>query len=121
MSRLGSAEASIGTALATAAIVYGIYTVNTPPSSTIHATRANDVNIQKARKKASITAAAAVVAVAALSQDVNVFILGGAMLIGLDFACRHANASAADGSGLVSPDNVPMSAQAQISAAPVAA
>ena len=121
MSNLRSAEASIGTALATAALVYGIYTINTPPTGQIHATRANDVNIAKARKKASFTAAAAVVAVSALSKDINVFILGGGMLVILDSMCRHANASAADGTGLVSADNTPMAGQAQLSAAPVAA
>jgi hypothetical protein len=121
VSRLRSPESSIGTALAAAGLVYGIYTFNTPSSAQIHATRANDVNISKARKKAAVTAAVAVLAVTAMSEDINVFILAGGMLVVLDTVCRHANASAADGTGLVSADNTPMAGTAQLSAAPVAA
>jgi len=118
-SLLKTPQASIGMALATSGLVYGLYTLNIPSLAGVHATKANDINIQAGRKKAAITAGVAVVGVSAISRDINVFIVAGALLIVLDASCRHANASSPKTGQLVSPDGGP--AVTGVSAVPVAA
>jgi hypothetical protein len=74
-------------------LVYTIYDKSLPDSGTIHATDPGDINIELARKKATETSAAALSAITLLTKDVNVFVLGAAMLFALDMHTRHANAS----------------------------
>jgi len=83
-------------------MVYAIYDRSLPDSATMHATGANDINIEAGRKKATITSAGVLAAITLLTKDVNVFILGGAVLFALDFHARHANASNPDTGALVS-------------------
>lgn len=99
---LGTPTASITVALATSILTYAIYDRALPDASTMHATDANDINIEAGRKKATITAAGVLSAVTLLTKDVNVFILGGVTLFALDFHARHANASNPDTGVLVS-------------------
>jgi hypothetical protein len=86
-------DGSIALGLATAITTYAIYDRSLPDAATMHATDANDINIEAGRKKATLTAAAVLGAVTLLTKDVNVFILGGVTLFALDFHARHANAS----------------------------
>lgn len=86
-------EGSVGIAIATGGLVAGIYALNMPNAATMHATEANDINIEAARKKATITAAAVLSGITLVTRDVNVFILGGIILFAFDFTARHANAS----------------------------
>jgi hypothetical protein len=73
--------------------VYAIYDKELPDMATIHATNAGDINIEQARKKATWTSAGVLSAITLLTKDVNVFILGAAVLFALDMHTRHANAS----------------------------
>lgn len=57
----------------------------------IHATDPHDPNIDRARKKAAITAGVAAAAVSVLSHDLNPWILGGGAIIVSDVFVRHAN------------------------------
>jgi hypothetical protein len=107
MTLLKTPQSSIGVALATAGMVYGLYSINVPSTAQIHATRPNDGNVSAGRKKAAITAGIATVGVAALTRDPNVFIVAGALLIMLDVGVRHANATNPDNQQLVSPDGAP--------------
>lgn len=85
-------EGSITLGVAVAALVYMTYTFSTPSTAVIHATQANDNNIDAGRKKAAILSAGVVGGVALLARDKTIFVLGGAMLIALDWHTRHANA-----------------------------
>ncbi len=95
-------EGSITLGVAVAALTYGIYTFSTPNTSVIHATDAHDVNIEAGRKKAAWTSAAVVAGVALITRDKTIFVLGGAMLIALDWHTRHANAVSPETGQLVS-------------------
>jgi hypothetical protein len=88
---LRSPEGSVTLGVAVAALVYGVYTFSTPPTAVIHATKANDANIDAGRRKAAWTSAAVVGAIALLTKDKTIFVLGGTMLIMLDWHTRHAN------------------------------
>ncbi|SRR5579871_5667741 len=95
--------------------VIAIYGKSLPDAATMHATQANDMNIDSARKKATITSVGIVGVISLLTRDANVFILGGLTTIALDFHARHANASAPTG-GLVSDQGY----GAQLSVVPTA-
>jgi hypothetical protein len=85
-------EGSLTLGIATATLVVGIYTTSTPDTGVIHATDPNDHNIDAGRKKAAWLSAAVVSAIALLMRDKTVFVLGGTVLIALDWHTRHANA-----------------------------
>jgi hypothetical protein len=94
-------EGSLTLGVATAAMVYGIYSTATPPTSVIHATQANDDNVERGRKKAAWTSVVAVAAISLMARDKTIFILGGATVFALDWHTRHANAVAPDTGQLV--------------------
>lgn len=100
-------EGSVIAGLATGILVYAVYDHSLPDAATMHATPANDINIEAARKKATWTSAGVLSAVTLLSRDINVFILGGTVLFALDFHARHANATNPATGELVSPDGSP--------------
>lgn len=85
-------ESSVTLGATTAALVYGVYTFSTPATAVIHATQANDDNIERGRKKAAWTSVAVVAAISLLTKDKTVFVMGGAMVVALDWHTRHANA-----------------------------
>jgi hypothetical protein len=84
-------EGSLALGVATAGMVYGVYSFSLPNTATMHATQANDNNIEAARKKAAWTSAAVVSIVALLTKDKTIFVLGGTMVVALDWHARHAN------------------------------
>jgi hypothetical protein len=86
-------QGSVVSGIATAILVYAIYDQALPDAATMHATDANDINIEAGRKKATWTSAGILAAITLLTKDVNIFILGGVTLFALDFHARHANAS----------------------------
>jgi hypothetical protein len=94
-------EGSLTLGVATAAMVYGVYSFSLPNTATVQATDPNDQNIEAARKKAAWTSAAVVGAVALMTRDKTIFVLGGVMLIALDWHARHANAVSPDTGQLV--------------------
>ena len=96
-------DGSIVIGIATGVLVYAIYDRSLPDAATMGATKPYDVNIEQGRKKAGYTAAAALAAVTLLTKDVNVFILGGIVLIALDVHARTANATNPATGALVSP------------------
>jgi hypothetical protein len=86
-------DGSIVIGISTGILVWAIFNQSLPDAATMHATDANDTNIEAGRKKATITSAAVLSGITLLTKDVNVFILGGVILFALDFSARHANAS----------------------------
>lgn len=85
-------EVSIPVALATGALVYGVYNLALPPVADIRAAGEHHPDVQAAERLASWTAAAAVSGIALIAKDMNVFIVGGAMVIALAWWYRHADA-----------------------------
>jgi hypothetical protein len=113
-------EGSIVAGIATAALVYGIYQMNMGSLAQIHATPAGDGNARASRKKASVESVAAVAAISLLAKDVNIFILGGGVVVLLDWHARHAvethpeTGQLADNSGYVPAEQAqPVQDQAQ--------
>jgi len=99
-------QGSVAMGIATGVLVYTIFDRSLPDAATMHATRPYDINIESGRKKAVYTSAAVLSAVTLLTKDVNVFILGGIVLIALDVHARHANVTAPDTGKLVSDQQV---------------
>lgn len=86
----------------TVIMVIALYGKSLPSGAVMQATRANDQNIEAARKKATWTSVGLVSIISLLTRDANIFILGGLTTVALDFHARHANASAPDTGMLVS-------------------
>lgn len=84
-------EVSIPVALATGALVYGIYMNALPPVVDIRTAAPNHPDVASAEKGAAWTAATAVAAVSLIAKDMTVFIVGGGMIIALSWWHRHAN------------------------------
>lgn len=85
-------EVSLTVGLATAALVYGIYSNATPTIADIRASRPNDATIDASRKFATWTSAAVVAGVSLIAKDPTIFVLGGTMVVVMDWATRHGNA-----------------------------
>jgi len=86
-------DGSVAIGIATGVMVWAVYSRSLPDAATMHATDANDINIEAGRRKATYTSAGILAGITLLTKDVNVFILGGVVLFALDFHARHANAS----------------------------
>jgi hypothetical protein len=84
-------EVSLGVGLATAALVYAVYSRALPTLADVRAGAPADVQAGKSEKSAAWTATAVVAAVSLLSRDPTVFIIGGASVVGLSWLHRHAN------------------------------
>ena len=84
-------EISISVGLATAALVYSVYSNATPSITEIRAAKPNDSDVEASRKLAAWTSAGVVAAVSLIAKDPTVFILGGGMVVAVDWWHRHAN------------------------------
>ena len=102
-------DGSVLMGIATAALVAVIFAKNTANTSVIHATPANDQNVNMGRQKATLTSIGVLSFITLITKDVNVFILGGLTTVALDFNCRHANAVAPGTNTLVSGTEPPAS------------
>src|SRR5579862_4116155 len=95
-------EGSVLVGAVTVVTVVAIYGKSLPDTATMHATQANDRNLDAARKKATLTSIGIIGAISLITRDVNVFILGGLTTVALDYHCRHANATSPTTGELVS-------------------
>ena len=84
-------EISISVGLATAALVYSVYSNATPSITEIRAAKPGDSDVEASRKLAAWTSAGVVAAVSLIAKDPTVFILGGGMVVAVDWWHRHAN------------------------------
>ena len=85
-------ETSITVGLATAALVYAVYSNATPSITEIRAAKPMDTDVEASRKLAAWTSAGIVGGVSLIAKDPTIFIIGGTMVIVLDWWHRHANA-----------------------------
>jgi hypothetical protein len=86
------AEQSLIVGLATAAVVYGVYQTNLPTTAAVRASTPDNQHVDSSRKAATWEAAAVVAGISLIAHDPTVFVIGGALVIMLDFTHRHANA-----------------------------
>lgn len=84
-------EVSITTGLAVGALVWTIYNRALPADVDMRVAAPSDTDLESSRKKAAYTAAAVVSAVSLIAKDATVFILGGSMVVAVDWWARHAN------------------------------
>ena len=85
-------DVSMTVALATATAVYGVYQMALPPVADVRTSTEHHPDVQAAERLATWTAAAAVSGIALIARDMNVFIVGGSMVIALAWWYRHADA-----------------------------
>lgn len=109
-------EGSIALGLATAAMSYSVYNYSLPTTAEMQATPVQSMDIEAARRKAAVTAVGVVSVVALMTRDKTILILGGLVVIALDWHARLANASA-PGSGKIVTTTGYESAQSKASAA----
>ena len=86
-------ETSLTVGLATAALVWAVYQSHMPTTADVRASQPNNQIVDSQRKVSTWTAAGIVAAVSLISHDPTVFVIGGAMVIALDFTHRAANAT----------------------------
>lgn len=86
-------DASVMVGVSTAALVGFIYSYGVPSMAMVHATAAQDLNVEAGRKKAAWTGAAAVAILSLITRDRTVFVIGGLAVIALDWHARLANAA----------------------------
>lgn len=85
-------EASIAVGLATATVVYGLFTVASPSIADIRSLDAHNQDLDAAERMAGWTAAGTVAAISLIAKDPTVFVIGGGMVIAMSWWHRHANA-----------------------------
>jgi|ERR1035441_7890323 hypothetical protein len=86
-------EVSLPIALGTAAVVWGVYSHFMPPVADVKAADPNNKVMDSTRREATFIAAGVVGGISLITKDPSIFIVGGAMVVALDFAHRHANVS----------------------------
>ncbi|WP_433478150.1 hypothetical protein ACQPZP_14615 [Spirillospora sp. CA-142024] len=94
-------DVSIPVALATGALVYGVYNLALPSVADVRTSAENHPDVDSANKMATWTSAVAVAGIALIAKDMNVFIVGGGMTIALSWWYRHADQVVPELSGLV--------------------
>jgi hypothetical protein len=86
-------DVSLPIALGTAAVVWGVYSHFMPSVADVKAAQPNNKNMNSTRREATVMSAAVVGGISLLTHDPTIFIVGGAMVVALDLAHRHANVS----------------------------
>lgn len=84
-------EASLATGLATGVIVWAVHQNATPTMAEIRTSPEADVDIDSARRQASWTAAAVVAGISLIARDATVFIIGGSLVVILDWWTRYSD------------------------------
>lgn len=101
-------EVSIGVGLATAAVVYGVYSTAMPTIADTRSLPPGTVDVEAAEKSAAWMSAAVVGAISLIAKDPTVFILGGSMVVALSWWYKHANSVNPEfGMAVPKGDNLP--------------
>ena len=79
------------TSLAVGAVVYGVYANATPTQADIRSLPGATKDIQRAERTATWTSAGIVAAISLLAKDPTVFVIGGALTIGMAWWHRHSD------------------------------
>lgn len=97
-------EVSLPIALATGAVVYGIYSTHMPPVAEARVTMPGNQSLSSSRKTATWTAAAVVAGISLLAKDPTIFIVGGTLVVVMDVVNRHANSVHPQTGKMVTPN-----------------
>lgn len=72
--------------------VVGIETGAVPNLTDLGAAQQHDETVESARRKAAIQATVLVVGVSLVARDLGVYVIGGLVLVGMDYLVKHQNA-----------------------------
>jgi hypothetical protein len=86
-------ESAVMTGLAVGALVVAVYSKALPSQADVRVGQVQDDDIDSSRKAAAWTSAGVVAAVSLIAGDPTVFIIGGTMVVSMDWWIRHANAN----------------------------
>lgn len=84
-------EVSVGTGIALAALVYGVYSHALPSLVDHRVGDPGDVDAAAAERVATWTTATAVAAISLITKDPTIFVIGGSMVVAMSLWHRHAN------------------------------
>lgn len=84
-------EFSVVGGVATAALVYGVYSASLPSAADARSMKPNQ-DLASSERTASWIAAGIVGGVSLVAKDPTIFIIGGTMVIAMAWLHRHANA-----------------------------
>jgi hypothetical protein len=85
-------EISLGVGLATATVVYGVYSTTMPTVADLRKNEMDDPDAAATDKSAAWLSAAVVAGISLIAKDATVFIIGGSMVVALSWFYKHANA-----------------------------
>jgi hypothetical protein len=88
---LKTPEASVGVGLGLSATVYAIFDLHMPTIADVRSVEANNDDLQRSRRTATIMSGVLVGFVGLITGDATSFIIGGATIVGLDWLYRHAD------------------------------
>jgi hypothetical protein len=83
-------EASIGTGLAVAAVVYAIHSNFTPSVADMQGLPAGNVDVDAAERKATWMSAAVVAGISLIAKDATIFVIGSVAAVAISWTSRHA-------------------------------
>lgn len=95
-------EASIGTGLAVAGVVYAIHSNFTPTQADIQALPAGNKDVDTSERKATWLSVGVVSGISLLAKDPTIFVIGAAATVAMALFTRHANWSET-ATGLLDP------------------
>jgi hypothetical protein len=78
--------------LATGAVVLGTYQAIMPNATDLRQVQEFNTDIERSRKTATIVSFGIVAGISLLARDPGIFIVGGAIAVGLSFVYAHADA-----------------------------
>lgn len=84
-------EVSLGVALATGAVVLGIYQHAVPSTADTRSIESQNKDIDSAERQATWTAAAVVGGISLMAKDPTIFTVGGLIVLAKAWSVRHAN------------------------------
>lgn len=107
-------EASVGVGLGLGASVYAVFNLTMPTIADVRSIEADNRDLQKSRRQATILSGALVGFVGLITGDATAFIIGGAVIVALDWMYRHADqVSPLTGTATPTLMMPPMSTQAE--------
>jgi hypothetical protein len=83
---------SVAISIATAGLVFGVYSYSLPSLTEVHGAMPNNNNVASSQKKAMWEAASLVSGAFLITRDLNVFCAGALTLVFLEWSYRHSNA-----------------------------
>lgn len=98
-----SPTASIGTALAVGGSVFAVYNLSIGPIAGAHASEPNHPALESSRKKAGYTSFVLVSALALITKDGNVAVIGYGSIVAMEIAYRHGIMVDANTGSIVPP------------------